>query len=88
MASNLVFDESFASHEKSNYWSNKNKLEPEDVSISSNKIYLFNCDVCKHEFSKKIKDVVDNKWCVYCQGWATQNFVFTNLVKTKYYYCS
>lgn len=41
---NILFERSFASHPKSNYWSNKNKLKPEQVFSRSNKNFWFNCD--------------------------------------------
>jgi len=31
MLKEIPFEKSFASHEKSKYWSNKNKLKPEEV---------------------------------------------------------
>jgi hypothetical protein len=41
MSKEIQFEKSFASNEKSKYWSNKNKLKPNEVSKSSNKnIYL------------------------------------------------
>ncbi len=40
---NLPFERSFASHIKSQYWSDKNEIKPRDVCKSSNKKYLFDC---------------------------------------------
>jgi len=35
------FEQSFASHPKSAYWSRKNKLTPKDVYKSTHKLYVF-----------------------------------------------
>ena len=63
----IPFERSFASHEKSVFWSSKNEKNPSEVSKSSNKKYLFDCGFCNHEFSKSLdKVVIDNGWCPYC----------------------
>ncbi len=59
------FQKSFASHPKSQCWSDKNKLKPRDVFKSSGKIYIFNC-ICGHEFEKKISEINKEGWCPYC----------------------
>jgi hypothetical protein len=35
-------------HEKSKNWSNKNKLNPREVSKNSHKKFIFDCDKCDH----------------------------------------
>lgn len=61
------YNKSFASHPRCEYWSNKNKCMPKDVFKSTHNKYLFNCDVCKHEFLLSIAHVTnENKWCPYC----------------------
>jgi hypothetical protein len=50
------YNKSFASHEKSKYWSKDNIVKPRDVFRSANKKYLFDC-VCKHQFSITLNDV-------------------------------
>src|SRR5665647_197100 len=45
------YDRSFASNEKSKYWSSKNNEKPRDVFKNCNSKYLFDCTVCKHEIS-------------------------------------
>ena len=62
----IPFEKSFASHEKAKYWSNKNKLKPNEVSKSSNKKYIFNCNLCNHEFESSLNDIVSGSWCSYC----------------------
>lgn len=58
----------FSSHPKSQFWSKKNKINPNKVALYSNKKYLFNCDKCNHEFSKILNDIVGkNSWCPYCK---------------------
>jgi very-short-patch-repair endonuclease len=54
---------SFASHEKSDYWSENNNLTSRDAFKSSKKKYLFNCQECGHEFENSPHD---KTWCPYC----------------------
>lgn len=57
---------SFASHEKSKYWSSKNKLTPRDSCIGyCSKIY-FNCPTCLHELYLPAGDIIKDRWCPYC----------------------
>lgn len=44
---------SFASNPASEIWSSKNEKKPCEVRPHSNKEYLFECGVCKHEFTSK-----------------------------------
>jgi len=62
------FEDSFANHPKSAFWSDKNKKKPHEVSKGSGENYLFNCDNpdCGHEFSKGINDINRGRWCPYC----------------------
>lgn len=63
----IPFERSFASHIKSNFWSNKNKLKPHQVYKSSYKKYLFDCNVCNHIFEKSTNHITNkNSWCTYC----------------------
>ena len=63
---NLCFNKSFACHEKSEYWSKQNELNPRDVFKSSNKKYTFDCKVCNHEFNIRLSDANNGKWCPKC----------------------
>jgi hypothetical protein len=65
---NIAFDKSFASHEKSKYWSDKNELTPEMVFKSSGKRFIFNCETCKHEFITTLSAICRNRWCPYCSN--------------------
>lgn len=64
----LCFDKSFASHEKSKYWSKKNKITPREVSKCKSGIkYYFDCNVCEHELKiEPCKIVCYGVWCSYC----------------------
>lgn len=58
---------SFASHEKAKYWSKKNDKTPDEVNMWSKDKYLFDCNVCGHDFEKIIQDLNSrNSWCPYC----------------------
>ena len=56
-----------ASHEKSQFWSKKNKLTPREVMKVSRKKYWFDCNKCNHTF-ETIPYTVTNmdSWCNYC----------------------
>ncbi len=59
------FEKSFASHNKANYWSNKNSSNPRQIFKSTQDKYWFNCD-CGHEFESGLNHITSNKWCPYC----------------------
>jgi hypothetical protein len=43
-------------------------VSPRDVLKCSNKKYLFNCDVCFHQFSLKLVNITCSKqWCQYSE---------------------
>jgi len=65
---NIPFEKSFASHEKAKYWSDKNKLKPNEVFKSSHKKYWFNCHTCIHEFESQLNNVAKGQWCSYCEN--------------------
>ena len=70
------YKKSFASYneltskgnKKTHCWSDKNELKPRDVFIRSGKKYLFDCDVCNHEFESSLLNITakTGKWCPYC----------------------
>jgi hypothetical protein len=60
-------DKSFASYDKSQYWSIKNKLNPRDVFKYSHSKFLFDCDICNKEFKSRIDDVSNGSWCPFCK---------------------
>ena len=67
MSKEIPFEKSFASHEKSKYWSNKNELKPEKVSLNSNEKFIFDCYKCNHNFLRPLNKIYNNKeHCSYC----------------------
>jgi very-short-patch-repair endonuclease len=67
MSKEIPFENSFASHEKAKYWSDKNLLKPNQVSLNSNKKYWFNCN-CGHEINISLGNVNTGCWCSYCSN--------------------
>ena len=65
---NVCFNNSFSSHEKSKFWSDKNKVHPRHIFKSTDKKYLFECDKCTHSFNSRLADISgkNNQWCPYC----------------------
>ena len=63
---NECYEKSFASHIKSKFWSNKNELQPKEVFKQSNKKYIFDCTICKHEFQCNIDSIYKGVWCIFC----------------------
>ena len=61
------FEKSFASHEKSKYWSNKNELTPRQVFKGTDrKLFVFDCE-CGHTINMNLKQISNqNHWCSYC----------------------
>ena len=60
------FENSFASHEKAKYWSDKNDLKQRQVFKLSNKKYWFNCNICNHLFNFMLSSFKQDAWCSYC----------------------
>jgi very-short-patch-repair endonuclease len=63
----ICFNNSFASHEKSIYWSNENELKPRQIFKGADrKLFKFNC-VCNHKLNMIVKNITNkNHWCSYC----------------------
>tara|TARA_Y100000996_G_scaffold102082_1_gene74272 strand:+ start:183 stop:713 length:531 start_codon:yes stop_codon:yes gene_type:complete len=80
----LTFEKSFASHEKAKFWhlTKNNGLLAKNVSKCSNKKYWFHCQVCGHDFDKRLNAIVKNGWCNYCSG-----HKITECYKEKCDYC-
>lgn len=64
---NICLEDSFHSHEKAKYWSPKNKLKPKDITKSSGKKYIFDCE-CGHEILQSPHKIQINRWCSYCSN--------------------
>ncbi len=64
---NMPLENSFFSkNEKSKFWSPKNELSPKNVIPSSKQKFMFDCNVCNHEFMKAPYKVQKGGWCPYC----------------------
>lgn len=61
----FCFNNSFASHPKSKYWSEKNNIKPRQVFKSTNKSYLFNCPKCHHESEQSLCTITEYS-CPFC----------------------
>ena len=63
------YNKSFASHEKANYWSDKNnEVTPRNIFKSSDNKYLFDCHNCKHTFGITLSSIIGGNWCPYCSN--------------------
>ena len=60
-------NKSFASVERSKFWSIKNKKKPIEVFKSSAEIFIFDCDKCNNEFKSKLCHITDGSWCPNCR---------------------
>lgn len=60
------FNKSFASSSKIKFWSNKNPKNPRNIFKSSKVAFIFDCDVCGHEFSKPLDAIKKNSGCGFC----------------------
>jgi len=75
------FNISFASHEKSKYWSDKNKLKPREVIKGTPKKFLFNCNYCNNEFKQSLHKInSNNRWCNICKN-KTEKKLYNWLIK-------
>ena len=61
------FEKSFASHDKSKYWSEKNSdVKPRQVFKKTQIKYWFHCE-CGHQFECALSNITAlNRWCPYC----------------------
>jgi very-short-patch-repair endonuclease len=77
----LCFNNSFASHEKSKYWSDKNSIIPRMVFKNSNKKFIFKCNDCDNEFLKVLHSInLCDGWCAICKH-KTEKILFEYLDK-------
>jgi very-short-patch-repair endonuclease len=78
----MCYERSFASHLKSKYWSNGNKLSPRQVFRSSHNKYWFICDRCPHKFKTVLHSISNgDRWCPYCHN-KTETKLYDYLIKT------
>jgi very-short-patch-repair endonuclease len=65
----FCFNNSFASHEKSKFWSKKNgDVKPRDVFKNGDPKYWFDCLTCKNSFDSTLSNILAEKWCPYCKN--------------------
>jgi very-short-patch-repair endonuclease len=76
---NLCYNKSFASHEKSKFWNNKNKLNPREIFKHSSHKYYFNCNKCLNIFESNIHNISSGKWCPNCVN-KTELKLYDNLI--------
>lgn len=62
----ISFEKSFASCDKSKFWSNKNEKSPRQVFKGSEKKFWFGCGNCLHEFEIQLNSVTRGSWCAFC----------------------
>ena len=75
--------QTFGENNKSKYWSNKNKLKPNEVLQFSRKKIIFDCNICNHEFESIIADVSKGSWCSFCANQKLCNDEKCNLCFNK-----
>lgn len=64
----LCLKKSFASHPKAKFWSDKNPVKPINCALNSHNKYIFNCNLCLHEFSAILNFINNGGWCAYCSN--------------------
>ena len=63
----FCFNKSFASHEKSKFWSKDNKISPREIFLNCNQRFKFDCDICKHQFMCSPCHINQHDhWCSFC----------------------
>ena len=80
------YNKSFASLERSAFWSNKNKKQPIDVFKSTAEKFWFDCHKCGNNFESKLCHITDGSWCPKCRYKTEDKFIFnyfTNLSNFK-----
>lgn len=63
----MCFNNSFASCEKSIFWSDINETTPRKVFKSSHIKYWFDCE-CGHKFDAALQHITSGEWCPYCSA--------------------
>ena len=61
------YEKSFASSDKTQYWSSENSVTPRDVLKNSSVKYQFNCP-CGHAIFKPLHSINQGAWCPYCSN--------------------
>ncbi len=61
-------EKSFSSSDKVDFWSDKNILKPRNVFKSSNFEFIFDCNICGHEFMSTLNHITNGSWCPFCSN--------------------
>jgi very-short-patch-repair endonuclease len=89
----IPYGKSFAVHEKSKNWSNKNENSPENYTIKSGQKVWFDCE-CGHTFKGTLYNIAEGCWCPFCASkkicdkedcTMCQNKSFASNFKSKYW---
>jgi very-short-patch-repair endonuclease len=80
---NTCHNKTFASIERSFYWSKKNIKKSNEVFKSSSQKFWFHCDKCDNEFASKLCHITDGSWCPKCR-YKTEDKLFKILIE-KYH---
>ena len=84
------FCRSFASNEKSIFWSDNNKVKPRDVFKSSASKFWFICE-CGNCFEMALSNVTEGCWCPICKNKTEKKLfrwlkeIYDNVKHQKYY---
>lgn len=63
------FGKSFASHERAEQWNKeKNKQNPREVFLCSNKKFSFVCKACEHSFEMRLNHISQGSFCSFCSN--------------------
>ena len=64
----FCWGQTFATHPKAIYWSERNSVLPHEVALKCNKKFWFRCGDCPHEFERSLNSVSANCWCPFCSN--------------------
>jgi hypothetical protein len=62
----MLFERSFTSSDKAEFWSSKNIIESRNVFLSSHKKFWLDCEMCFHSFESSLCSIKKGSWCPYC----------------------
>ena len=77
---NICFNKSFASIDKSAFWSYKNVKKPNEVFKSCAEKIIFDCNKCGNEFISKLCHITNGSWCPNCIN-KTEQILFNRLIE-------
>jgi very-short-patch-repair endonuclease len=79
----MCFENSFASCERSQYWSNLNNVNPRFIFKYTHELYKFNCPDCPNIYVQSPKLIAGKEkcWCL-CSSNTTENILYKYLIKT------